>query len=113
MMPRWSRLALAAILACGAFGASPVQAEPVVDGGDCLECPCRDAGPSLVVAVVVVELDRAHGARPLPLCAPAAVAQIVPRTTAVDLAVPPAADQAPAPREAPWRLAPKTSPPRR
>ena len=110
MMPRWSRLALAAILA---FGASPVQAEPVVESSDCLECPCRDAGPSLVVAVVGPELDRAPGARPMPLCAPPAVEPIAPRTTAVDLVVLPAADQAPAPREAPWRLAPKTSPPRR
>src|SRR4051812_37194401 len=114
MVPRWSRLALAAILA---FGASPglASAAAAVDDGECCACEHdRAAGPSLVTSVTtghVIEGRRATGCAP-PLCAPAPVAT-APRVIALVRIVDarPTVAQ-PGPRQAPWRVAPKTSPPR-
>lgn len=113
MTPRWSRLALAAILAFGVCPAAEVAAATGDDGPDSA-CPCERgpaAAPSLV-ADADHPLFRAHARHAAPMCGAAPVA-IAPR---VDAELLPLADArvstvAPGPRHAPWRLAPKTSPP--
>ena len=114
MVTRWSRLALAAILACGA---TPGVAAAAADEGDCaLRCPCSPdqlTAPSLA-SLDADELDRAQGRRHAqPLCAPTTVAVVAPRVELVGDVAAPVAAGSPGPRVAPWRLAPKTSPPRR
>ena len=121
MVPRWSRLALAAILAFGASPALAAAAEARAPGGAPRACPCSPdglAGASLATSIVgageVIQLERCQGVGPLPLCAPAPVAAVAPPAPVpaqvTDLRL---ADHEPAPREAAWRLAPKTSPPAR
>jgi len=118
MVPRWSRLALAAMLACGAFGASPGVGEAeAATGPRGSTCACehdRTAAPSLVAPVVHHRFDRGTTPRqPLPLCAtaPLAVAPaVVARVASVERRP---VEAAPGPRLTPWRVAPKTSPPRR
>lgn len=113
MVTRWSRLALAALLACGV---SPGLA--VADAGDAardpsLACPCNHDG--VVGPTLVAELDdveRGHGRRQAPpLCALTPLAVSVARVAIVVEDELPVAGAEPASREAPWRLAPKTSPP--
>lgn len=115
MVPRWSRLALAAILA---FGASPGLAAAAAAERGCPAACCGDledaAAPSLIAAVVVDAFPRSHGVRHAPpLCAPAPAAPTVARSVVVERVPARPTDDGPGPRRAAWRLAPKTSPPAR
>ncbi len=114
MQSRWSRLALAAILA---FGASPGLAAAAAAERGCATTCCGDveaAAPSLVASVVVDSFHRCHGVRhATPVCASAPAAMPPPRTVVVERVASGAADHVPVAREPSWRLAPKTSPPGR
>lgn len=104
------------MLACGAFGASPgaADASAAPRGSTCACEHDRAAGPSLVAPVVHHRFERGVTPRqPLPLCATAplaAPAAVVARVATVEHRP---IEAAPGPRLTPWRVAPKTSPPRR
>jgi hypothetical protein len=113
MTPRWSRLALAAILAFGVCPVAEAAAAVEEDGRDAV-CPCeRDpaVAPSLL-ADADHPLFRAHPRHASPVCSAPPVA-ILPRADAelLPLADARVSSAAAGPRHAPWRLAPKTSPP--
>lgn len=100
MLPRWSRLALAAILTLGAAPATglaaPAEARLTVEDA---------AGP----VVVLRDAAATHGVAPLVAAEPTTCARAL--APSVELAAPVTVEPGPAPGAAPWRLAPKTSPP--
>ena len=89
-----------------ALGRDPISMDDVVRR--------TNLAASVVACGEVIQLERGQGVGPLPLCAPTPVAALAPPAPAParasDLRL---AEHAPAPREAAWRLAPKTSPPGR
>lgn len=129
MTPRWSRLALAACLAFGAFGVYPtvdVASAAAADDAACDDCACDEghreaaAAPSLVVDIDHA-VCRGHArfdrfsprerAGAAPLCAVIAPAIVAPTIIATPIADARVSAVERGPRHAPWRLAPKTSPP--
>lgn len=113
MLPRWSRLALAAILAFGACPALATEARAARDDGrGRTACPCDDSGaPTLVVRGDGDDLAGTHGRFDTPLCeaAECAAGPREPQALVVDERD--ATDDVRTPAEPTWRLAPKTSPP--
>jgi hypothetical protein len=119
MRPRWSRLALAAILAFGVCPTVDVAVAADDDRGPDAGCPCRHddtAAPSLVVDgehPLCRSAARASTGSATPLCEAIATTVAARSDVALDVTAEPLATGEPGPRWSPWRLAPKTSPPRR